>query len=262
MRFSILTLFPDLFRGPLEVSILQRARQRGLLEVVTRDIRAHAPGRHRQVDDAPFGGGPGMVLRTDVLDQALAAVLAEAPGHVVLLSPQGSPFRQADAWRLAVLPHVVLICGHYEGIDERFVATRVDEELSLGDFVLTGGEIPALAVIDAVTRLLPGVLGDAMSAQAESFQGGVLDHPHYTRPAEWAGIPVPPVLRSGDHGAVADWRRRQALLRTLIRRPDLLNGARWNKHEQRLLAALTRDLDAMAAEDPGRHDRTSGAWPE
>ncbi|OSM01962.1 tRNA (guanosine(37)-N1)-methyltransferase TrmD [Magnetofaba australis] len=255
--FTILTLFPEMF-APLEHSILKRARDDGKLALNLIQIRDFATDRHRRVDDAPFGGGPGMVMKPDVLERALdAAVVAQGKGRVIYLSPQGPKFDQATATRLAGEEHLILLCGHYEGLDERFVAQRVDEELSLGDFVLTGGEIPAMAVVDAVARLIPGVLGDAQSAAEDSFVEGLLDHPHYTRPAHWAPlseegvesgreeaiIPVPDVLRSGDHGAVAQWRRRQALLRTLIRRPELIGVARLDKHETRLIKALAAALD-------------------
>lgn len=250
MRFSILTLFPEMFSGPLDNSMVKRAQQREKINIQLVNIRDFAPGPHRQVDDGPFGGGPGMVFKPDVLDDALDHVQGEdeKAAHVVYMSPQGSPFRHDDAVRLAGMDHLVLVCGHYEGIDERVVHRRVDEEISLGDFVLTGGEIPAMAVVDAVTRFIPGVLGDAASAAEDSFYDGLLDCPHYTRPASWQGTEVPPVLRSGNHGAIDAWRRRQALLRTLIRRPDLLKGARLTRHEKRLVEALAQDLDEMEAD--------------
>lgn len=276
MRFTILTLFPELLDGPLNGSIVGRARQRGIVEVGLAPIRPFGLGPHRQVDDAPYGGGPGMLLKADVLAAALDAALAGEGGTaptqplVVWLTPQGETFTQAVARELALHPHVVLVCGHYEGVDERFVQQRVDRELSLGDFVLTGGEIAALAVVDAVTRLLPGALGDPLSAQAESFQEGLLDHPHYTRPPRWEGWEVPPVLLSGNHGAVAAWRRKESLLRTLARRPDLLEGAELSRAErrvaQRLLAALAEEPDPPVVESgverpddiPSRRERRDG----
>ncbi|MBF0461195.1 MAG: tRNA (guanosine(37)-N1)-methyltransferase TrmD [Magnetococcales bacterium] len=253
MRFSIVTLFPEMFAGLLSHSILKRAEERGLLQVALVQLRDFAEGRHQRVDDTPFGGGPGMVIQADVLDRALHSVqqpTAATPGHVVYLSPQGRRFDQDDAKRLASMAHLILICGHYEGVDERFIAARVDEELSLGDFVLTGGEIPAMAVLDAVARLLPGVLGDAGSFASDSFYHGLLDHPQFTRPACWEsqGVPertVPKVLLSGNHGMVADWRRRQSLLRTLIRRPDWLQRAELTKTERRLIEMLAHDLDTL-----------------
>ncbi|MBF0371541.1 MAG: tRNA (guanosine(37)-N1)-methyltransferase TrmD [Magnetococcales bacterium] len=254
MKFTILTLFPEMFSGFLEHSILKRAQEKGLLGVELLQIRDHATGRHRPVDDTPYGGGPGMVMKVDVLDRALESV-SDAP-HVVYLTPQGKPFRQNDALRLADLNHVALVCGHYEGIDERFVEARVDEEFSLGDFVLTGGEIPALAIVDAVTRLLPGVLGDGESAKEDSFYTGLLDHPHYTRPRAWQDAhneqvrAVPDVLCSGNHGAVDQWRRRQALIRTLLRRPDLLESADLTRGERRMMEQFLRELQATVSETP------------
>lgn len=266
MRFTILTLFPELFQGFLESAIVGRARQRGLIPIDTVPIRDYAPGRHRQVDDAPYGGGPGMVMKPDVLAAAVNAVRetcaagGDAPPWVVMLSPQGRPFTQSDARRLAGLKHLLLVCGRYEGVDERFTLACVDEEISLGDFILTGGEVAAMAVVEAVARLIPGVLGDAESATADSFGAGLLDHPHYTRPPRWhpgggvggdAGeLTVPPVLQSGDHGRVAAWRRRQALLRTLLRRPDLLAGAGLDKAERKVLESLQRELEALDDEAP------------
>ncbi|MBF0135265.1 MAG: tRNA (guanosine(37)-N1)-methyltransferase TrmD [Magnetococcales bacterium] len=247
-----------MFTGVLTRSILGRAQERNVLSVRLVQIRDFAPPPHRQVDDAPYGGGPGMVLRPDVLDRALAHATADFPGHVIMLTPQGKTFTQKDAQRVARLSHVVLVCGHYEGVDERFTQARVDEEMSLGDFVLTGGEIAAMAVVDAVARLVPGVLGDAESCQADSFYQGVLDHPHYTRPWNWAGRPVPPILRSGHHGAVAEWRRRQSLLRTMLRRPDLLHGVSLTKAEHRLVRALVQDLDAMHQESEEKNTQDCG----
>ena len=238
-------------------SIFARALARSLVRVDLLQIRDFAQDRHRTVDDASFGGGPGMVLKADVLDRALQNIEPDqSKPHVVYLSPQGRHFEQKDAVRLAGLGHVVLVCGHYEGIDERFIQTRVDEELSLGDFVLTGGEIPAMAVMDAVVRLLPGVVGDEASVQGDSFYEGLLDFPHYTRPAHWdlkdsdpdLSIElqkVPDVLRSGHHEAVAGWRRRQSLLRTLIRRPDWLQRAKMTRSERKIIEQLAQDLDTM-----------------
>ncbi|MBF0153760.1 MAG: tRNA (guanosine(37)-N1)-methyltransferase TrmD [Magnetococcales bacterium] len=248
LGLTILTLFPEMFSGVLTGSILGRAQKRGLLTVRLIQIRDFAPEPHRRVDDTPYGGGPGMVLRPDVLDRALLHAVAGSSAHVVMLTPQGSPFDQEVAKRFARMRHIVLVCGHYEGVDERVTDTRVNEEISLGDFVLTGGEIAAMAVVDAVARLVPGVLGDAESYRTDSFYQGVLDHPHYTRPESWAGHRVPQILRSGNHGAVAEWRRRQSLLRTLIRRPDLLGGMQLTKAESRLVKALAQDLDALDQE--------------
>ncbi|MBF0131086.1 MAG: tRNA (guanosine(37)-N1)-methyltransferase TrmD [Magnetococcales bacterium] len=254
MRFSIVTLFPEMFLGVVGHSILGRAVKDRHLEIALVPLRDFAGDRHRTVDDASFGGGPGMVLKADVLESALFSIEGWREARVVYLSPQGSRFGQGDAVRLGGYGHAILICGHYEGVDERFVARYVDEEISLGDFVLTGGEIAAMAVLDASARLLPGVLGDAESYRNDSFYNGLLDHAHYTRPASWrvgAGrggenaerIDVPQVLLSGNHGAIAGWRRRQAMLRTWVRRPDLLESARLTKEERRLLMALKQDVE-------------------
>lgn len=223
-RFDVLTLFPGAFDGPLDVSIIQRAREAGRIEVHTHDIRDYATDRHRTVDDYPFGGGQGMVLRVDVLDVALASVqaMAEPPGHVVYLTPQGEVLNDRLVRELAALPRLVLVCGRYEGVDERFVEHRVDRQVSIGDFVLTGGELPAMVLIDAVARHATGVLGDEASPEEESFADGLLEHPQYTRPAEYQGWRVPEVLLGGEHAAVESWRREQRVERTRARRPDLL----------------------------------------
>ena len=223
MRFDVLTLHPELVAGPLSASILGRAVEAGLIEVGTHDIREHGLGRHRSVDDTPYGGGAGMVMRVDVVGSAIHEV-RRADSCVVLMSPAGKRFDQTTAKRFAGLPHLVLVCGHYEGIDAR-IAHCIDEELSLGDFVLTGGEIPALAVIDAVARLVPGVLGNVESACDESFEEPLLEYPQYTRPREWGGHAVPEVLLSGHHGRIRQWRREQSEERTRLRRPDLWSRA-------------------------------------
>ena len=223
-RFDVLTLFPDAFRGPLDVSMIQRARDAGRIEVHTHDIRDYATDRHRTVDDYPFGGGQGMVLRVDVLDAALRGVQAKAevPGLVVYLTPQGEKLNDRLVRELATHERLVLVCGRYEGVDERFVEHRVDRQISIGDFVLTGGELPAMVLIDAVARHVPGVLGDEASPEEESFADGLLEHPQYTRPAEYEGWKVPDVLLGGEHAAVERWRRGQRVERTRARRPDLL----------------------------------------
>ncbi len=220
MRFDLLTVHPEMCRGPLEHSMLARACAAGVLEIAIHDIRAHGTGKHRQVDDTPYGGGSGMVLKVDVVDAAIAAV-RRPDSHVVLLDPAGTPFRQADAERLAKRAHLVLVCGHYEGVDARVRDHLVDEALSIGDFVLTGGEIAALAVVDAVGRLVPGVLGNPESPVHESFRDGLLEAPQYTRPAIYRGWPVPEVLQSGHHQKVAAWRSEQSVARTRQIRPDL-----------------------------------------
>jgi tRNA (guanine37-N1)-methyltransferase len=219
---DIVTIFPGYFASPLATGLLGKAGERGLLQVRLHDLRTWAADRHRSVDDAPFGGGAGMVMLPGPWFEALDALQADGPAHVVLLAPDGRRFDQATATRLAGEPRLVLCCGRYEGIDER-VRTRVDEVLSIGDFVLAGGETAALVVLDAVARLVPGVMGNAASAADESFAAGLLEYPQYTRPAVYRGLEVPAVLRSGDHGAIARWRHAQAVERTRRLRPDLLD---------------------------------------
>ncbi len=218
-RATVLTLFPAMFPGPLGQALAGRALTAGLWSLAARDIRDFARGPHRSVDDTPFGGGAGMVLRADVVDAAIAAEQDGRP--LVYLTPRGKPFRQSDAARLASAPGVVLLCGRYEGIDQRVIDARGAEEISIGDFVLSGGEIPAMLLLDACVRLLPGTMGAAESAEEESFSSGLLEYPHYTRPAEWQGRAVPPVLLSGNHAAIAAWRRAQSETITRLRRPDL-----------------------------------------
>ena len=223
MRIDVLTLFPRMFESPFAESIVKRARDAALVDVAIHDIRAWATDKHRVVDDAPYGGGAGMVLRPEPLTQAIRAVKGE-DGHVVLMSAQGRLFDQAAAQRLAAVPHLVLVAGHYEGVDERVIELEVDEELSIGDYVMTGGELPAMVVVDAVTRLVPGVI-EAGSLAHESHTGGLLEGPQYTRPVEHEGRRAPAVLLSGDHQAISSWRRAEAIRRTAERRPDLLEGA-------------------------------------
>ncbi len=232
MRFDIVSIFPDFFASPLATGLLGKAGERGLVEVRRHDLRRWTRDRHRTVDDAPFGGGAGMVMRPEPWFEALDELLAEGPARVVLLAPDGYRFDQATAVRLAGERRLVLCCGRYEGVDER-VRTRVDEVVSIGDFVLAGGETAALVVLDAVTRLLPGVMGNASSAADESFAHGLLEYPQYTRPASYRGLEVPEVLRSGDHGVIARWRREQAIERTRRLRPDLLASADLTPEEQR-----------------------------
>jgi len=246
VRVHVLTLFPEMFAGPLDHSIVGRARQRGILEVQLVNIRDFTTDKHRIVDDTPYGGGPGMVMKPEPLFAAIESVRESSATHVILMDPQGHPFTQKRAWELAQKPHLVLVCGHYEGVDER-VRTLVDEELSIGDYVLTGGELPAMVVLDAVCRLLPGALGEAASAQEESFEDGLLDHPHYTRPAVFRGMAVPDVLLSGHHAEIRRWRRREALRRTWLRRPDLLASARLTDEDRRWLAEL--EAEASRAGD-------------
>jgi tRNA (guanine37-N1)-methyltransferase len=218
-RASVLTLFPEMFPGPLGHSLAGRALAQGVWSMEPRDIRAAATDRHHTVDDAPFGGGAGMVMRPDVADAALAAVADERPA--LFLTPRGVPLTQARVRRLAGGPGVILLCGRYEGMDQRVIDARGLEEISIGDYVLSGGEPAAMVLLDACVRLLPGVMGAAESADEESFSKGLLEYPHYTRPSEWQGHRVPEVLLSGHHAAVAAWRRAEAERITRVRRPDL-----------------------------------------
>ncbi len=240
LRFDVLTLFPEMFVSPLGASLLKKAQDRGMLEVRVHDIRAFAPGRHRVTDDAPYGGGGGMVMKVEPIDRALAAILPErGAAPVVLLTPQGQPFCQDLAKEMAGWPRMVLLCGHYEGVDERVRRHLTDREISLGDYVLTGGEVAALVVIDAVSRLLPGVLGNEGSAPEDSFATGLLEYPHYTRPAVYRGWKVPDVLLSGHHAEITAWRRREALRRTWERRPDLLRKAPLSEKDKEVLRHCT-----------------------
>lgn len=227
MRIDVLTLFPGIFAGPLDESILKRARDVGILDIQLHDIRDWATDKHRTVDDYPYGGGAGMVMKPEPLFAAVEAVqaMAEPPGHVVLLTPQGRLLNQQIARELSELPRLVLLCGRYEGVDERVREHLVDDEVSIGDYVLGGGELPAMVLIETVARLVPGVLGSAESLTHESHTDGLLEYPQYTRPEEFRGWKVPDVLLSGHHGEVEKWRDQQRLERTRQRRPDLLPPA-------------------------------------
>lgn len=222
MKIDILTLFPAMFAGPLDESIVKRAREAGHLELGIHDLRNYTHDRHRTVDDRPFGGGPGMVLKPEPIFEAVED-LAGDDTRVILLAPAGKPFKQALAQELATEGHLLMICGSYEGVDERVIEQLVDDEISIGDYVLTNGALPAMVIVDAVTRLLPGVLGHDESAVDESFSHGLLEYPQYTRPAEFRGWKVPDALMSGNHAEIAKWRRQRAEERTRQRRPDLLD---------------------------------------
>jgi tRNA (guanine37-N1)-methyltransferase len=230
MRIDVLTLFPELFSGPLDVSMVGRARERGLLDLRIHNLRDWTHDRHKTVDDRPFGGGPGMVLKPEPIFEAVESLGAGDP-RVVLMTPAGRKFDQAAATEMARQPHLLLLCASYEGVDERVVETLVDDEVSIGDYVLTNGGLPAMVVIDAITRLIPGVLGDQESALDESFSHGLLEYPHYTRPAEFRGMKVPEILLSGHHAEIEKWRAEQARLRTAQRRPDLLSEKKEMKPE-------------------------------
>ena len=227
----------------LAEGVVSRGIERGLLDVAIHDLRNYTTDRHRSVDDVPYGGGPGMVMKPEPLVRAVDDIRARrgAPDAVVLLSPQGRAFTQAEAVRLSGLSHVALLCGRYDGIDERVAGLVAGEELSVGDFVVSGGELPALLVIDAVSRLVPGVVGDEQSVEQDSFSRGLLDHPHYTRPPEFGGLQVPPVLLSGHHAEVRRWRRKAALARTLARRPELIGMAALDDEERALLEEIKRE---------------------
>ncbi len=221
MKIDVVTLFPSMFTGPLDESIIKRARREGLVEINIHNLRDYAHDKHKTVDDRPFGGGPGMLLKPEPIFEAVEHLAMENT-RVILLSPIGRTFNQAIAHELAKCEHLLLICGAYEGFDERVREHLADDELSIGDYILTNGALPAMVIIDAVVRLVPGVLGDEQSAQDESFVRGLLEYPQYTRPAEFRGMRVPEVLLSGNHEQIARWRAEQAKLRTIQRRPDLL----------------------------------------
>jgi tRNA (guanine37-N1)-methyltransferase len=249
LRVDVVTIFPRMIEAPLGDGIVQRARDAGLMDLRLHDLRDFTADRHRSVDDAPFGGGPGMVMKAEPFFRAVEACLpgGRGPGDaVVLLSPRGRRFDQETAARYARLERLVLLCGRYEGIDERVREGVATEEVSLGDFVLTGGEVAAMAVVEATVRLIPGALGDEASAEQDSFAEGLLDHPHYTRPAVVRGMGVPDVLLSGDHGRVARWRRREALRATAARRPDLLLGRTLSPEDRVLLEENDDDVSVPA----------------
>jgi tRNA (guanine37-N1)-methyltransferase len=254
VKFDIVTIFPAMFERPLAEGVIGRAVERGTVDLKVHDLRDFTTDRHRVVDDVPYGGGPGMVLKADPIFRALDAIEAErgCPAAVILTSPQGIRFTQAEAQRLSRVPHIVLLCGRYEGVDER-VRERVTEELSIGDYILSGGELPALVIVDTVARYVPGVVGDERSVAEDSFSRGLLDFPQYTRPAivelrkagaadpavvDVTRLAVPDVLLSGNHAEIRRWRKRQAISRTLARRPDLLADAVLDDEERQILREL------------------------
>jgi tRNA (guanine37-N1)-methyltransferase len=274
MRFDLITIFPDFFSSVFEYGILKRARATGLVEIATHDLRTFTHDRHRTVDDRPFGGGEGMVLKLQPIYDAVSLLKITQKGErdpqretVILLSAQGQPFTQAIAQELSAVERVILICGRYEGVDERVSELLCDRELSIGDYVLSGGELGAAVIVDAIARLLPGALGHPDSSRFESFgaheieeeeadgpprtthgAGGILDYPHYTRPAEFQGTVVPEVLQSGDHSAIRLWRRKMALRKTLENRPDLLKTAALNDQDRRLLREIERERQTSSKE--------------
>lgn len=239
MRIDIMTLFPSLIEGVMQESIIGRAQAKGLIEIRATNIRDYALDKHHKADDAPYGGGRGMVMLPEPLYLCHEALTGGEHVHTVMMSAQGAPFNQAKARELLARERFIIVCGHYEGIDQRFIDTCVDEEISIGDFVLTGGEIPAMAVADAVCRMVPGVLPDETAFQEESHWNGLLEYPQYTHPAEWRGLEVPPVLLSGHHANIARWRHKMSLKRTRRARPDLF--AQWapqDKQDKKILAEI------------------------
>jgi tRNA (guanine37-N1)-methyltransferase len=246
MRIDVLSTFPTMIDAVMGESIMKRAQLKGVLSFQAHDLRDWTHDRHRTTDDEPYGGGPGLLMKPEPIFEALDDLSADDTPFVVFMTPEGIPFKQEDAHELGAHEHLVFVCGHYEGMDER-VYSRADACYSLGDYVLTGGELPALVMIDAVVRLLPGVLGDGLSAVSESFSDGLLEYPQYTRPESYRGLTVPPVLLSGDHGRIAAWRREQSLLRTVRLRPDLLRRADMNDEERMM---IRRYLGATGEEQP------------
>ncbi|HET7854018.1 MAG TPA: tRNA (guanosine(37)-N1)-methyltransferase TrmD [Candidatus Methylomirabilis sp.] len=251
-RYDIVTIFPGMFAGPLDQSILRRAQEKHLVEIRVHDLRDWTHDRHRVVDDVPYGGGAGMVLKPEPFFEAVDA-LRQDESQVVLLTPQGERFTHAIACRLAEMRHLIFLCGRYEGFDER-VRTLANREVSIGDYVVSGGELPALVLIDATVRLIPGVLGDEDSAGQDSFAGGLLDHPQYTRPPVYRELRVPDVLLSGDHKQIRRWRRKEALHRTLRRRPDLLDRAILSVEDQGLLSEIRTKEDGEMSNTRRGHE--------
>ncbi len=246
IRFDILSIFPEMFVSPFDCSLLKKARDNGLIEIGVHDIRSYAEDRHRVTDDAPYGGGGGMVMKVEPIARALDDLNprhnAGREGTVVaLMTPQGETFSQKIAEELSFSSRIILICGHYEGVDERVRTRLVDREISIGDYVLTGGELSAMVVVDAVSRLVPGVLGNSESASLDSFAMGLLEYPHYTRPGEYRGWKVPDVLLSGNHRDITAWRRRESLRRTLFKRPDLLEKAGLTEDDRRILEEIGKE---------------------
>jgi len=241
MRFDILTLFPEMFSSPFQESILAKAIEKGLIEVRTINIRDFVLDKRRIVDDAPYGGGQGMVMKVEPIARAIEQVKSKDPSvRTIYLTPEGKPLNQEMARQLSSRSHLILLCGRYEGVDERVRELFIDEEISIGDYVLTGGELAAMVLIDAVSRLLPGVLGSDRSAEEDSFFGSLLEYPQYTRPASFRGYEVPEVLLSGNHGAISLWRRKEALRRTWIRRPDLLSKASLSEEDKKILEEISK----------------------
>jgi len=244
MQIDIITIFPEMFPGPLGYSIIGRALERGLFKLGVHNLRDYTTDKHRIVDDTPYGGGAGMVMKPEPIFRAVGSLAQEGKSRVILLCPQGELFTQEKAWELSREEHLILICGHYEGVDERVRQYLVTDEISTGDYILTGGEIPAMVLVDAVVRLRPGVLGEDSSLQEETFTDNLLEYPQYTRPPEWEGMTVPPVLLSGHHEEIRRWRRKEALRRTLLRRPDLLARAELTAEDRALLREIKGEMNS------------------
>ncbi len=243
IRFDVLSIFPEMMKSPIDFSLLKKARERGLIQIELHDIRKWAFDKHRMTDDAPYGGGCGMVMKVEPVERALSIIKhPDLNPLVVLMTPQGETFNQKMAVQLTRYEQIVLICGRYEGFDERIRLHLVDREISIGDYILTGGELSALVVIDAVARLIPGVLGNEDSLQTESFSQGLLEYPQYTRPAEYRGWCVPDVLVSGNHAQIEQWRRTQTIKRTWLRRPDLLEKAELSREDRAILENIKLGL--------------------
>ena len=246
MIFDILTLFPAMFQGPFDESIIKRAKDKGLIDIELHNIRDHASGRHHITDDAPYGGGSGMLMKPEPLTACLSAIKKQRPSSTVLITtPGGKRFTHRVAKEYSKLEGLIIICGRYEGIDERIRQLFADDEISIGDFVLSGGEIAAMAIVDAVTRLIPGALGSHESAEEDSFSNDLLEYPQYTRPPEFMGLPVPPALLSGNHDAIRRWRRKESLRKTLTTRPELLANADLTEEDYKLLSELEREHAAV-----------------
>ncbi len=251
MKFIVLTIFPDMFTPFWENGIVRRAIENGHIATEAVDLRLFTRDRHRTTDDRPYGGGPGMVMKPEPLAAAVRSVKERIPSaRTVLMSPQGRPFHQHVARRLSREAGLIFVCGRYEGLDERFCRNYIDEEISIGDFVLTGGELPAMMIMDAVTRLIPGTLGGEGAAEMDSFAEGLLEHAHYTRPPEFEGETVPPVLLSGNHQAIEQWRLETSLIRTFLKRPDLLENRALNREEIRILKKWCDEIERIIRSQP------------
>lgn len=257
MRFDVVTIFPELIRSAVSFSIVKRAQESGKVDIAVHDLRDFTTDKHRSTDDTPYGGGAGMVMRPGPLFAAVESIERSTDCRIVMMSPQGRPFTQSTATGLAGSKHIIVLCGHYEGFDERVRARLVTDEISIGDYVLTGGELPALVVIDAVARLIPGVLGNEESSPSDSFTDGLLEHPHYTRPPDFRGWRVPDVLLSGNHAEIARWRRKEQFRRTQLRRPDLWAAFQPTKSDLKLIESLANEADEPSAQtsspDSGEH---------